>query len=294
MIAITGSSGTVGTALRRELTAHLVPFVSLYRTEAHISTAVASGETARIFDYQQPAGWASALSGISTLFLLGTGVEGQAEAEIALATDAVRQGVTHIVKLSVIGTDDPDFDFGRMHKSVEDAIDELGVARVFLRPNGFMQNFDEFMGTSIAAGGLYESARDAKIAFIDVRDIAAVARVVLTADARENQAITLTGPRALDHAEAAAILAAELGWPVNHVDIDDDTAHVAIVESGVDPLYANYLINLAHFYRRGGGSQATDQVESITGKLPRSFDQYVRDYRAQYEQLRSGVLAQTA
>ena len=81
---------------------------------------------------------------------------------------------------------------------------------------------------------------------------------------------------------------------MKHVDIDDDTAHAAIVESGVTSLYADYLINLAHFYQRGGGSQSTDQVEKITGQRARSFEQYARDYRSQFEQLRSATLELSA
>jgi uncharacterized protein YbjT (DUF2867 family) len=62
-------------------------------------------------------------------------------------------------------------------------IEESGIPFTFLRPNDFMQNFVNFYSPTIKSdNALYLPAQDAKVSFVDVRDIAATAVKTLTDD----------------------------------------------------------------------------------------------------------------
>ena len=62
----------------------------------------------------------------------------------------------------------------RLHRQAEKMIEESGIPFTFLRPNDFMQNFVNFYSPTIKSdNALYLPAEDAKVSFVDVRDIAA-------------------------------------------------------------------------------------------------------------------------
>lgn len=288
MIAITAISGTVGSALRSELKQHAIAFVGLYRSEAQIAAAHARNEQARLFDYDHPDTFSSALQGIDTLFLLAAGAQGQAEAEISAFDAAVSAGVGKIVKLSVVDADNPDFALGRLHRTVECHIEQSDLDHVFLRPNEFMQNFDEMSLENIAAGCIDAATADAAISFIDVRDIAAVARVALLTDRLNGQVLTLTGPEALTHSQVAEHFTQVLGWPIEYTAVDDAEARQSIVAAGMAD-HADYLANLAQFYRAGGGALVSDTVQQVTGQAARDLRNYVSDYQRVFRAARAAT-----
>ena len=290
MIAITAISGTVGSALRAELKQHNIAFVGLYRSATQIEAAHARDEQARLFDYDRPATFDAALQGIDTMFLLATGFQGQAEAEISAVDAAVSAGVGKIVKQSVIAADNPDFALGRLHRQVESHIEQCDLDYVFLRPNEFMQNFDEISLHSIVAGSIHEATADAAISFVDVRDIASVARVALITDDLNGRALTLTGPAALTYTQVADHFTQVLGWPIEYTPIDDNDARQALTAAGMPGYYADYLVNLQRFFRAGGGVQVSDTVREVTGQAARDFCNYVRDYEKVFREARATTL----
>ncbi len=84
-----------------------------------------------------------------------------------------------------------------------------------LRPQWFNQNFDEgFFQPAIMAGSLAVPVGDARQAFVDADDIAAVAAAALTGDGHAGRVYTVTGPRALSFAEAVAVIASAAGRAV--------------------------------------------------------------------------------
>ncbi len=91
---------------------------------------------------------------------------------------------------------------------LERHIEASDIHFTYLRPNWFMQNFDSgpFLADIQSSGALHLPAADAKLSFIDVRDIAAVGLAALTDPVHLCRAYTLTGGEALDHATAMSII----------------------------------------------------------------------------------------
>lgn len=278
MILVTGAGGTVGSEVVKQLGAAGVPFRAAFHSQEKADAARAKGIDAVVIDYTRPETLTAALNGIDKLFLLSGGAPDQTQRELNAVEAAKAAGVKHIVKLSVWGAEGEAFSFAHVHRPVEKAIEASGVAWTHLRPNGFMQNLQNYMiGTIKSDGAFYSSVGDSKISHIDVRDIAAVAVKVLTQPGHENRAYSLSGPEGITYTEIASQLTAASGRDVKYVDVTDADVKGAMVGSGAPASYADAFVDLLRYYRTGAGANVTDAVRRILGREPIAFEQYAKD-----------------
>ena len=282
MILINGAAGTVGSEVVRQLKAAGVAFRAGFTTEAKATEARKQGIDAVVADYADPQSLRAALQGVDKVFLVAGGAPNQTELEINVVHAAKDAGVTHLVKLSVWGAETEAFSFAKVHRPVERAIEESGLAWTFIRPNGFMQNTVNYMPTIKSEGKLYQPAGDTKISHVDVRDIAAVAVKVLTEPGHEGKAYTLSGPAALSYGDIAATISSASGKSVTYVDVPADAFREAMIGSGAPAAYADAYLDLLSFYRLGNASRVTDDVQRVIGRKPRSFEEFAKDHASAF------------
>ena len=283
MILVTGAGGTVGALVALELKALNRKTRLAFHSEEKVRKAIAQGQDAVALDFSRPETLGPALAGVDTVFLLGTGGLGQAEGEINVIREAKAAGVRKIVKLSAWAADTEAFAIGKIHRVAERELERSGLDWTILRPNGFMQNFVNYMSGSIKAqGAFYQPAADAKISHIDARDIARVAAAVLANPGHESKAYELTGPAALSYGDAAGVLSRVLGRKINYVPVSDEAARAGMMSAGIPDFYADYLVDLNRFYRKGTAARVTTTVKDISGREPVSFDQFVKDNAAAF------------
>jgi len=168
--------------------------------------------------------------------------------------------------------------FLRYHAAVERKMLESGLAYTFLRPNLFMQGLLAFRETITGLGKFFAAAGDAKISAVDVRDIAAVAVAALSEEGHEGKTYNLTGPEALSHGEMAEKLSGVLGRRIDFVDIPPEAMRETLISVGLPVWQADGLIEDYAHYSRGEASEVATGVQDATGKSPRSFDDFARDY----------------
>ena len=281
MILITGASGNVG----KEVLKQIVPTEANVRAAFQTVTKAAaapSGVEIVTLDYNQPQTLQAALKGVEKVFLVGPATPNLPVLERKAIDEIKRSGVRHVVKLSAMGGRDAIFT--RHHADSEDYIKSSGVAYTFLRPNGFMQNFITYNGATIKTqNAFYGSQGDGKVSHIDLRDIAAVAVKTLTEGGHEDKAYTLTGPEALSNARVAEILSEDTGREIKYVDLTAEQFKQALLGAGLPEWSANALVDLQQFYRRGGASAVTRDVERLLGRKPTSFEQFSRDYAQAFQ-----------
>lgn len=167
----------------------------------------------------------SAMSGVSTLFLLN-GVVADEFTQALIALNVAREaGVNRIVYLSVIHSDVyvnvPHFagKFG-----VERMIEATGFEATILRPAYYMDNEITIRETVVEHGIYPMPIGDRGLAMIDARDIGEIAAIELirreqSPDPLPLTRINLVGPEMLTGADAAAVWSEVLGrtivFPVN-------------------------------------------------------------------------------
>jgi len=284
MILVTGVTGTTGGATLRALRALDAPVRVLVRDP--LTFAAPAGVEVAVGRFEDPGSLDAALAGVDHAYLVGASSEWQVAQETAFVEAAVRARLTHLVRLSVIGADQPDFQeirFGMLHQRLEQTVRDAGIPWTFLRPNGFMQNYLG-QAPAIAGQGLFYSSLSpaAKISHVDVEDIGAVAAKALTESGHVGQAYTLTGPAALSDDDVAARLSAVLGREITHVQVPLDATRQAMLGAGYPAWNVDGLSELFALYETGVAAGVSPDIARVLGRPARSFDDFAHDHRAAF------------
>ena len=283
-ILVTGATGNIGGELVEQLTAQQVPFRAMVRRAKDVEAlSQPEGVEAVIGDFDDETTVADALQGIERAFLLTPSTERAETQQQTFVELAARAGVKHIVKQSQWAADaDSPVRFLRYHAAVEEKIQESGLAYTFLRPNLFMQGLLGFRDTIVQQDKFFAAVGEAKISAVDTRDIAAVAAAALTGEGHTGKIYNLTGPQALSHAEMAEELSAALGRPIQFVDVSPEAMHDTLLQVGFPAWQAGGLIEDYAHYARGEAAVVTGDIKVATGRAPRTFEVFARDYASAF------------
>lgn len=282
MILVTGATGTNGREVLKALAARGAPARAPIRAmmrSADEPGDLPAGVAAVAGDFDDDASLDRALAGVRRAFLLTPSTERAEEQQTRFVAAAARAGVGHVVKLSQYAADPGSpVRFLRYHAAVERRLRDSGMAWTFLRPNLFMQGLLQFAAMVRDQGVFAAPIGDARVSVVDVRDNAAVAAAALTEDGHEGRTYTLTGPAALTHAEMAAALSATTGREVRFTDATDDQLRQAMAGVGMPEWQVEGLVEDYAHYARGEAAATADGVREATGRPPRAFDGFARDY----------------
>lgn len=235
----------------------------------------ASRSSATRFDWSDPGGWDAALRDISVAYVVPPGVPGPAHEFVKRAEAA---GVRRLVLLSGRGADTwGDSAFGLDMRSAEDAVRGSALEWTVLRASNFNQNFDEdVFHAPLVAGELALPADTVPEPFIDIEDIADIATKVLTEPGRHAGRIyELTGPRALTFGEAVELISRASGRPLTYRPIPSAEYVETLVAEGVGEGDAQHVAEMFTLMERGLFAETTDDLASVLGRVPRTFEEYV-------------------
>jgi len=276
MILITGASGTVGHEVLKQALALGLNIRATFQSSAVASKAPAGLEGV-IMDYNKPETIRTALRGVEKIFLVGPSVRDLPALEANFIKEVRATRRQHIVKLSALGGRESMFPSG--HRDSEENIGASGLPYTFLRPNGFMQNLVNYnAGTIRTQNAFYGSQGKGAVSLVDIRDIAAVAVIVLAATGHEGKSYSLTGGEALTNEQVAEKISRVAGREITYKDLPPVEFKKALLSSGTQEWSVDALVDLQRFYREGKASLLTDDVERLTGRKPKTFDQFARDY----------------
>lgn len=273
-ILVTGASGNIGRALLDELAAR----GAAARAAVHArGVSVAHAEPVP-FDFNDRAGMLRALDGVDRLFLL-TPFQPDAPALARAAIDAAREaGVRHVVRVSAIGADDPPDAARRWHHDAEEYLRASGLAWTVLRPNSFMQNFSGYLAPMIREGVVAVPAGDARVSFVDTRDVAAAAAVALLEPGHERCTYVLTGPESLGYDDVAGVLSQVAGRPVRYLALSDEAAAEGARAAGMPEWLVEVLREMNAAVRSGAQAAVLPDAERVLGRPPRRFADFARDH----------------
>jgi uncharacterized protein YbjT (DUF2867 family) len=105
--------------------------------------------------------------------------------------------------------------------------------------------------------------------------------VTAFADSKHHEkAYDLTGPEALSLAEAAERLSKAVGTTIKYVGLPDDAYRAALLGAGLIPQFVDAYLQFWDIVKAGYAAGVSPAVEQITGKKPRSLDDWARDNAA--------------
>ena len=276
MILITGASGNVGSEVLKQALSVGLKIRATFQSADRAAKAPAGIEGV-IMDYAQPETIRAALHGVEKIFLVGPPIRDLPVMEANFIKEVRAAGRKHIVKLSALGGRESMFPSG--HRDSEENIEASGLPYTFLRPNGFMQNLVNYNAATIGSqNAFYGCQGTGAVSVLDIRDIAAVAVIVLAATGHEGRSYALTGVEALTNGQIAEKISRVAGRKINYVDLPPAEFKKAILSGGMPEWSADALLDLQRLYREGKASLLTDDVERLTGRKPITFDQFARDY----------------
>lgn len=229
-------------------------------------------------DYERTVTYDEAVQWADRVFLVAPAFDPRADELLVPFMDwAVQSGSRHLVLVSATGIEAHD---DLALRRVEKRIERTGVGHTILRPNVYMQNLSTgFVARSIRERGAFSlSAGAGQVSFVDVRDVAAVADVVLRSEDHFGRAWTLTGPEPLDHHEVAAIIADIAGHPVAYEDAPEDAMHQLLHDAGWTHDHAQTFQGLLRSIADGERAGVTDHVRQVLGREPTDFRTFASEH----------------
>ncbi len=282
MILVTGATGLNGGELVRLLSARGVAVRALVRNPKK-AEALAALPNVEIIegDMARPETLPAALRGVDRAMLISSSDATMQEVQSNFIDAAKTAGVKHVVKLSGIMPEvDSPFRFARMHGEIEKKLERSGIAYTHLRAGEFMHSYFRQVPTIVAKGAFFLPMEAAKIASIDVADIAEVAALALTTEGHDGKIYPLTGPEALSMAEVAEKLSTATGTPIRYVNVAPEQARQAQIDAGVPEARADALAELFAERRKGKEANVYPDIETIIGRRATSFDEFATRHAA--------------
>lgn len=164
------------------------------------------------------------------------------------------------------------------HRKIERMIVDLGLTHTFLRPSFFMQNLTTTHKYDLQEHhDLFVPAGNAKTSFIDARDIAAAAAVVLLDPQYVGQALTITGPAALTYRETAAIMTRVTGVPISYSHPGLLKFRRVMLRRGLKKDFVNVMVMLYVITRLGNAKATTNTLPELLGHSGRTMAQFAAD-----------------
>lgn len=276
MILVTGATGNAGGELVRVLVNAGHNVRALVRG-AHQSI-LPEGVEKVTGDLNQPETLSAALSGVQGVFLL-SGYQDMP----GLLAEMRRAGAERVVLLSsgcVVGGSMTNA-IARYNILSEAAVRESGVPWTILRPSGFMSNALQWRPQLRAGNVVRAPWGGVRIAAIDPYDIAAVAALALTASGHEGQSYRLTGPESLLPADEVRVLAHVLGRDLRFEGQADAEARAEMSRT----MPTEYVDAFFRFFSDGeyDDSRVLPTVEEITGRPPRTFEQWAHAHAEAFQ-----------
>lgn len=285
-ILITGATGNVGLETLRALMNH--PDKHRFEVLAGVRNV---DDSKNLIDVQ-PDGFVTldftntntfdpALRGVSRLLLVRPPQLADVDTYFKPFVESLkRAGVRHVAFLSLQGVEHNTL---TPHHKIEKLIVEAGLPFTFLRPSFFMQNLSTTHRDEIRLRNeIFVPAGNGRTSFIDVRDIGAVAALVLTSTGHEhlNRGYELTGSEALTYAEVAKILTDVLGRTITYRDPSIVRFIWQKWRGENTPLgFTMIMVALYTISKLGKAAGLTDETERLLGRPPITFRQFAKDYR---------------
>lgn len=276
---VNGATGNIGRYVVQELLALNKKVVAAVRDAEKSKSLFKEDSNLNLieFDFLNKESFAKALDGVSAVFLVRPPNLADPKNDMVPFLKAVKaKGISKIVFVSLLGVEKNPI---VPHRKIEDAIKNLNIPYVFLRPSFFMQNLTSNHQDEIKERDeIYIPAGRARTSFIDTRDIATAAANTLINKKYKNESFTLTGKEAIDYYEVALILSKVLGREIIYKNPSLMKFRKDRIQRGTPQEFANVMTLLYLMTKLNTAKKVTSDLEMLIKKEPISFSQFASDH----------------
>jgi uncharacterized protein YbjT (DUF2867 family) len=262
MIAVTGSTGRVGSRVARHLSAAGVEQRLIVRDALRAPDL--PGAAVAVAEYRDPAAARRALSDVGTLFMVSAAEQADRLDEHRTFIDAARAArVAQVVYLSFFGAGpECTFTLGRDHWATEEHLRASGMRWTFLRDNLYA----DFVPLMLQDGELRGPAEEGRAAMVAIADIAEAAAAVLQdAPPHAGRTYSLTGPDSMTLAQVAETLTSVTGRPARYVPETVAEAYASRAHYGAPDWQMDAWVSTYTAIAAGELERVTRDVEILTG-----------------------------
>lgn len=277
MVIVTGAAGRTGGEVVRLLSSRGIRVRALVRDSARTKGLNGPGVEVVVGDLSRPATLDPAFRGADKLFLVSSPALDVETLHGNALEAAKRAGVRHVVRLSArnAAQGSPQV-LLRVHGEVDENLSRSGLSFTILRSHSFFQN-TLMQATTVAADGvMYGISPDGALSMIDSRDVALAAVSVLTGNGHSGRIYDLTGPEAVSNAQIAERLSAALDRPVRYEEVAPERMRAGLRTVLPEWLADGYFDLVQSWTAKD--AEVSDAFERVTGKKPRPYDQFARDF----------------
>jgi uncharacterized protein YbjT (DUF2867 family) len=268
-VLVTGVRGKTGVPLAELLVAR--PDVEVLGGSRSPATVAIDGVRPTEFSWNHPAGWPGATYGVDALYVV-LPIRADAPELVGALLDRTPPEV-HVVLLSERDADQVGPDGWTVR--AEEVVRRSGHSWSILRPSWFMQVFTDarfYLDQVRGAGELPFPSGGARLAWIDARDIAAVAERALLDEGHEGRVFELSGPESLSLPRTAELLSRAVGRPVAHREVP-----VAEALAGTKGFERDLTALTFQRVQAGVFAPVTDTVQQVTGRPARRLEAFLAD-----------------
>jgi len=271
----------MGGAVLAEVARSGQKYRAMYRSKNDAAKAPA-GTEAVVADFADQASMSAALRGVDTIFLVCSPIPELVQLESSAIEACQAAGVERIVLNSALGAGDYDKSFPSWHRKVEDKLRGTKMKYCILRPNSFHQNIVAFYAPGIRAqGAFYVAMGNARLSYLDVRDIAAVSAKALRGEC-DGKIYELNGPEALTLSEIAVKISRHSGVEAKYVDIPEEAQRKALLEMGMPEWQVTALLDRQRYYTGSKGGTVDGTLENLLGRTPIHMDRFLAEFADEF------------
>lgn len=276
-ILVTGASGNVGAYVVKELFKKGEKVLAAGTNTEKLKNMFGDTVDTVNFDFTNNNTFDNALNSVDRVFLMRPPHLGKPQ-DLYPFIDAMKLKQIKLISfLSLMGIENNTIP---PHHKIEKYIENSGIPYAHIRPGFFMQNISGIHSVEIREQDkIFIPAGNSKTSFIDAEDIGlSIATLLHEPERYKNTTHTITGPDALDYYEIAEILSKVIGRKI----IYDKPGYLKyrnyyIKKRGLNKNYVNVTIALYFMTRMGTAKEVTEEFYNLTGKKPRTFEDFVRD-----------------
>ena len=266
-IIVLGATGTIGTAVLRNLQNKNVTVFASVQSEKDFEKVSQFGATPIIVNFTDQESLNQALKGKDRVFLV-TPLMQNPEAVTQMVINAAKQnGVKHLVRSTASGADSKgQIQMARWAGASEDLIKASGLNYTIVRPYSFLQNFITYHSQTIKQyNGFYLPVGDANLSMLDINDLGEVVALALTSDDHFGKTYELSGLTYTNEI-LAETLSQVVGRKISYIDIPEEKAQESMLSNHMPGWMVNAMMELNYITKQGWTAGYSADFKNLTGR----------------------------